>query len=60
MGLTVDRKLDKSLAFRCKSHQPIETPLGGFHLGSLSRSNLILEIRNAVFSQWGGGRNWRN
>lgn len=49
MGLTFGRKLGKSLASRSKSPHPIETLLAGFHVGPLSRSNFILEFRNAVF-----------
>ena len=53
MGLTVGGKLNKSFAFRRKSHHPIETPLAGFHDSPLSMSNFILEVKNAVFFERG-------
>ena len=34
---------------RRKSHHPIDTLLAGFHVGPLSRSNFISEVRNAGF-----------
>ena len=49
MGLTVGRKLKKSLAYRLKSHHPIYTLLAAFHDSSLSMSSFILEAKKMLF-----------